>query len=155
MAASTCIAALAQTRARLFHTISSASLFASEGRGRSFLMTHLQALIVDRLTGVRGTRVLFRGLSFRVEAGQVLSLEGPNGAGKTSLLRMIAGLLSPASGRIGLASADAVVEGAEERARQIGCLGHHDAAKPQMSPREVLHFFARLYGSGGDGGAGP
>jgi heme exporter protein A len=113
-------------------------------------MTHLTSLIVDKLTGIRGTRVLFRGLSFRVEGGQVLSLEGPNGAGKTSLLRMIAGFLTPAAGTIALASAEAVVEDSEERARQIGWLGHHDAAKPQMSPREVLRFFARLYGVDGD-----
>ncbi|MEJ0042955.1 MAG: ATP-binding cassette domain-containing protein [Rhizomicrobium sp.] len=39
--------------------------------------------------------MLFRDLSFRVEPGQVLSLEGANGAGKTSLLRMIAGFLAP------------------------------------------------------------
>jgi heme exporter protein A len=116
-------------------------------------MGTLDSLIVDKLTGIRGTRVLFRELSFRVGAGQVLSLEGANGAGKTSLLRMIAGFLSPAAGTIALASADAVVDEAEERARRIGWLGHHDAAKPQLSPREVLTFFARLYGSDGDIGA--
>ncbi len=110
----------------------------------------LNSLIVDKLTGVRGQRVLFRDLSFRVAAGQVLSLEGPNGIGKSSLLRMIAGFLTPAAGEIALAFADIVLDEAEARARQIGWLGHHDGAKPQMSPREVLRFFARLYGSDGD-----
>ena len=107
-------------------------------------------LHADRLTCIRGQRVLFRDLSFRVAAGQVLSLEGPNGSGKTSLLRLIAGFIAPASGTVSLSTGDAVIGEAEERGRHIGWLGHHDAAKPQLSPREVLTFFARLYGSVGD-----
>ncbi len=104
------------------------------------------ALTVSKLACIRGQRVLFRDLSFRVEPGQALSLEGPNGAGKTSLLRMIAGFIAPAAGTIALGK----VEEPEERGRRIGWLGHHDAAKPQLSPREVLAFFARLYRSDAD-----
>ncbi|HEY0104587.1 MAG TPA: heme ABC exporter ATP-binding protein CcmA [Rhizomicrobium sp.] len=99
------------------------------------------SLAVETLAAIRGPRVLFRDLSFRVPAGQVLSLEGPNGAGKTTLLRMLAGFLAPAAGTIALGAAT----GAEERGRLVGWLGHHDAAKPQLSPREVLGFFAALY----------
>jgi len=104
------------------------------------------SLNVDGLTGIRGQRVLFRGLSFRAGAGQVLSLEGPNGVGKTSLLRMIAGFLAPAAGTISLGGA----QDAEGRGRLVGWLGHHDAAKPQLSPREVLAFYAGLYRIAGD-----
>jgi heme exporter protein A len=98
-------------------------------------------LSVRNLTAIRGQRVLFRDLSFRIAAGQVLSLEGPNGAGKTTLLRMLAGFLRPAAGTIALGA----VEDAEERGKLIGWLGHHDAAKPQLTPREILDFFAALY----------
>ena len=101
----------------------------------------IAAITVTNLTGIRGQRVLFRGLSFRVAAGQALSLEGPNGAGKTSLLRMIAGFLPSAAGTIALGETSE----AEERGRLIGWLGHHDGAKPQLTPREVLTFFAQLY----------
>jgi len=101
------------------------------------------SVVVDKLTGIRGQRVLFRDLSFRVEPGQALSLEGANGAGKTSLLRMIAGFLAPAAGTIALGG----IEEPEERGRRVGWLGHHDAAKPQLTPREVLTFFAALYRS--------
>jgi heme exporter protein A len=102
-----------------------------------------QLLDVSNLTGVRGGRVLFRGLSFCVEAGRALSLEGANGAGKTSLLRMLAGFLAPAEGAIRFGDA---ADG-EERGKLVGWLGHHDAVKPQMSVRENLGFFASLYGS--------
>jgi len=100
-------------------------------------------LTVENLTGIRGQRLLFRDLSFRVEAGQVLSLEGPNGAGKTSLLRMIAGFIAPAAGSIAFGA----LSEPEERGKRIGWLGHHDAAKPQLTPREVLRFFSELYGA--------
>jgi heme exporter protein A len=76
----------------------------------------------------------------------VLAVEGPNGVGKTSLLRMIAGFLRPAAGTIKLKARDEICE-PEERGKLIGWLGHQDGAKPQLSPTEVLTFFARLYGN--------
>jgi molybdate transport system ATP-binding protein len=38
--------------------------------------------------------------SLRCEAGELLALVGPSGAGKTSMLRMLAGLMRPQSGRV-------------------------------------------------------
>ncbi len=48
-------------------------------------------LIGDKLSSVRGGRVLFADLSFAVAAGETLVVTGANGSGKTSLLRTIAG----------------------------------------------------------------
>lgn len=39
-------------------------------------------------------------VSFEVKRGDLLSIVGPSGCGKTTLLRMLAGLLSPTSGQI-------------------------------------------------------
>jgi heme exporter protein A len=105
------------------------------------------SLDVTALTGIRGRRLLFRGLSFRIGAGQVLSLEGPNGAGKTSLLRMLAGFLAPAAGRITFVCGDRATDDADERGEQVAWLSHLDAAKPQLTVGETLQFFAALYGS--------
>jgi heme exporter protein A len=105
----------------------------------------LRSIFAENLTCIRGNRLVFRDVGFRVEAGQALSLEGPNGAGKSSLLRMIAGFLPPASGAIRLQSDGAEISDNEERGGYVGWLGHHDAAKPQLSPRETLQFFAALY----------
>jgi heme exporter protein A len=108
------------------------------------------ALDIDNLACVRGQRLLFQGLSFRVEAGHALSLEGSNGTGKTSLLRMIAGFLRPYAGTIRLRTNGKDIVDGEERGGFVGWLGHYDAVKPQMTVAEQLAFFARLYGSDGD-----
>ena len=57
-------------------------------------------LIVEGLACVRGGRAVFDGVGFRLAAGGALQVEGRNGAGKSSLLRLLAGLLAPAAGRI-------------------------------------------------------
>jgi heme exporter protein A len=48
----------------------------------------------------RGERLLFRGLSFALGAGDALQVVGPNGTGKSSLLRILAGLLRPEAGTV-------------------------------------------------------
>jgi heme exporter protein A len=109
----------------------------------------LQSLTADKLTCLRGGRVVFRDLAFAIEAGQALALEGANGAGKTSLLRIIAGFLAPAGGRIVLRDGADEIADAEGRGRRASWLGHLDAAKPQMTVRETLAFFAAFYSAPG------
>ena len=48
----------------------------------------------------RGDRLLFRGLSLDLNAGDMLHIKGANGVGKSSLIRMLAGLLSPFEGTV-------------------------------------------------------
>jgi heme exporter protein A len=58
------------------------------------------SLIATDLACRRGERLLFRGLSFALVAGEALQVIGPNGTGKSSLLRILAGLLSPWAGTV-------------------------------------------------------
>jgi heme exporter protein A len=91
---------------------------------------------------VRGERIVFSGLSFRITAGEALILLGRNGAGKSSLLRLVAGLLRPAAGTITLDGGDAELSIGE----QAHYLGHQDALKPSLSVRENLTFWADFLG---------
>ena len=113
----------------------------------------ISSLTAENLACARGDRVLFEGLGFRLERGQALAVEGANGAGKTSLLRLIAGFLSPRSGRLLMASDRGESDDGEERGKQVGWLGHQDGLKPQLTVREQLEFFAALYGAKADTGA--
>ena len=105
----------------------------------------ISSLTAENLACVRGDRRLFEGLCFHVKAGQALAVEGANGAGKTSLLRLIAGFLAPAAGRILVKTGAGESDDAEERGRLVGWLGHLDGLKPQMTVGEQLAFYARLY----------
>ena len=110
----------------------------------------ISSLTAEKLVCVRGEKRVFEGLSFRVTAGQALAVEGANGAGKTSLLRMIAGFLAPAAGRLVVKTAQGESDDGEERGKSIGWLGHQDGLKPQLTVIEQLNFFAHLYGKRAD-----
>jgi heme exporter protein A len=86
---------------------------------------------------VRGGREVFSGLDFEASAGQALAVTGRNGSGKTSLLRLIAGLLTPDGGSIALEGAEAELTLGE----QAHYLGHRDALKPALSVEENLGFW--------------
>jgi len=104
----------------------------------------ITALDVCGLSVQRGERVLFRDLSFRARAGEAVALVGANGAGKTSLLRAVAGFITPAAGRVSF-------EGARDadEARRAHChlLGHLDGLKTSRSAREEVVFQARWVGA--------
>jgi len=94
------------------------------------------------LTCVRGGREVFAGLSFSVGAGQALLVTGRNGAGKSSLLRMVAGLVRIASGRLALADADPE----QTLPEQAHYLGHLDTLKSSLTVAENLSFWTRYLG---------
>lgn len=106
----------------------------------------LPSFIGERLGCIRGGRVVFAALDFRIAPTEALVLLGPNGSGKSSLLRVMAGLLRPAAGRLAWGDL-AVGEDAEAHAARTHYVGHHDAIKPVLSVAENLRFWARLHDS--------
>ena len=99
-------------------------------------------LFGSQIDCVRGGREVFSGLDFEATSGQALAVVGPNGSGKTSLLRLIAGLLVPASGSIALEGGTAELTLPE----QAHYLGHRDALKPALSVLENLTFWRDFLG---------
>src|SRR6186713_1764731 len=96
---------------------------------------------------IRGGRRVFSGLDFEASSGEVLAVVGPNGSGKTSLLRLIAGLVVPAGGAVGLEGGETELTLPE----QSHYLGHRDALKPALSVLENLSFWRDfLGGTAGD-----
>jgi heme exporter protein A len=93
----------------------------------------------------RGERAVFAGLSFTLPPGGALLLVGANGAGKSSLLRLLAGLIPAAEGRLLWRGEDALADRVAHAGR-LRYLSHQDALKPSLSARENLAFFARLWG---------
>jgi len=93
----------------------------------------------------RGERAIFAGLSFRLAPGEALLLLGANGSGKSSLLRLLAGRLAPAEGRLLWDGTDALADRAAHATR-LRYLAHQEALKPSLTATENLDFFARLWG---------
>jgi heme exporter protein A len=99
-------------------------------------------LLASGLTCVRGGREVFSALTFEAVAGELLAVTGRNGSGKTSLLRLVAGLLTPAGGSLALEGGDAELSLPE----QAHYLGHRDALKPALSVLENLQFWRDFLG---------
>lgn len=103
-------------------------------------------LSAESLACVRGERLVFRELNFRLASGGALLLVGPNGSGKSSLLRLVAGLMPSADGRL-LWNGRPVNEDPDAHRARVAYVGHLDAVKPVFSVRDSLGFWARLNGA--------
>jgi len=84
------------------------------------------------------------GLDLQVEEGTVLALLGPNGAGKTTTVRILATLLRPDAGSASVLGYD-VVRDAQRLRRVIGLSGQYAAVDENLTGRENLWMFGRLY----------
>lgn len=97
---------------------------------------------------VRGERLLFRGLTFSVNAGTCLHIAGENGAGKTSLLRILCGLMSPTAGDVRWKGASTRTL-REEFWQALAYVGHLNGVKDDLSALENVHFAAGIAGRTG------
>ena len=84
------------------------------------------------------------GISLKIKNGEIFGILGPNGAGKTTTINMILGLLNPSKGRIIVNGNDVVRSGIEIKS-QIGLMTQETVVESDLTARENLEIFARLY----------
>jgi ABC-type Fe3+/spermidine/putrescine transport system ATPase subunit len=98
----------------------------------------MSVLELDGLVKGFGHTEVLRGITLRVEEGEILALLGPSGSGKTTLLRMIAGFEPPDRGRV-------VVNGEDVTAvlparRRFGMVFQHFALFPHRDVAGNVSF---------------
>ncbi len=100
---------------------------------------------VDNLVKKYGDLFALHGVSFRVEAGEVVGFLGPNGAGKTTTMRVITGFMPPTSGTVRVSGHD-VLDDAIEARRQIGYLPETPPLYNDLTVIAYLGFVAKIKG---------
>ena len=106
----------------------------------------------EKLTLIRGGRILVENVNITIAPGEIVTLIGPNGAGKTSLVRMLLGLVAPASGTItrkaGLTTGyvpqrfavDPIVPLTVERFMMLSGRGREDETGPLLDEVSAAHL---------------
>lgn len=100
------------------------------------------AIAVSNLDFNYGGLKVIDGMSLEIEAGTSYGLLGPNGAGKTTLIRLMVGLLKPASGSIKCLGKTP----SPANARLTGYMPQLPALYSELSVEQNIDFFARIYG---------
>ena len=100
---------------------------------------------VRHLTRRFGRIVAVDDVSFQVRRGAIFGLLGPNGAGKSTIIRMLCGVLEPSDGTATVLGYDCRRE-SDPLKRRIGYMSQQFSLYGDLSVRENLDFYARIYG---------
>ena len=113
------------------------------------LISHMPqpAIVVEHLSRRFGTRTVLQHVSFNVESGEAYGIAGANGAGKTVLLRLIASLDRPTSGRVAIHGYDTLRNARGVRDR-IGYVPEEPMLYDDLTAEQYLQFVGRARGLG-------
>jgi len=98
---------------------------------------------VTDLTKSYGPVQALKGVSFHVDAGEIIGLLGPNGAGKTTMMKVLTGYLQPGDGTVLVDGLD-VLDQAREVQKRIGYLPENAPLYPELSVQSYLGMIADL-----------
>jgi ABC-2 type transport system ATP-binding protein len=99
---------------------------------------------VDDFHKAFADHVAVRGISFRVEPGELLAIIGPNGAGKTTTMRAIAGIIPASRGRLSVAGYDIDASAIEAKSR-LAFVPDDAPLFSDLTVEEHLSFYASVY----------
>jgi ABC-2 type transport system ATP-binding protein len=105
-------------------------------------------ITLEGLTKNFGPIAAVSGIDLTVAKGEVLGFLGPNGAGKSTTMKMIAGYLTPTSGRVSICGHDVETDTIAAQAA-LGYLPEGAPAYGDMTPRQFLNFIAQARGFSG------
>jgi len=91
-----------------------------------------------------GTKVVLENFNLVVESSEVVRLEGPNGSGKSTVLKLACGLERPTKGEVKVMDEKPWSPKAK---KYFGAVLHHNMTYPDLTVKENLEFFAKIYGS--------
>ncbi|MFH6905971.1 cytochrome c biogenesis heme-transporting ATPase CcmA [Vibrio fluvialis] len=104
-------------------------------------------LEVKHLTAIRDERVLFEGLSFTIQSGELVQIEGRNGTGKTTLLRIVTGLGDRDDGEIHWNNVNIEAD-RDSYHQELLFLGHQTGVKRELTALENLRFYQAVHAAG-------
>ena len=105
----------------------------------------MNAIEVKNLKKSFGDLQAVQGVDFFARQGEVLSLLGPNGAGKSTTISMLSGLLAPSDGDASIMG-HSIRTDAEAAKNCLGVVPQDVALYPDLSARENLVFWGKMYG---------
>jgi ABC-2 type transport system ATP-binding protein len=112
-------------------------------------MSAQPAILVRALHKRFGDLHAVQGISFSVREGEIYSLLGPNGAGKSTTISMISCLLEPDDGEV-LVMGHSVAHESQQVKAALGVVPQDVAIYPDLSARENLSFWGKMYGLRGE-----
>lgn len=104
---------------------------------------------IDQALKKYGNKTVVDHLNLTVGSGEIFGLLGPNGAGKTTTIKMMCGLVSPNSGDIRIAD-KSIIKQPDEVKRLIGVVPQDIAVFSNLTAKENVTFFGKLYGLKGE-----
>src|SRR3984893_10543992 len=109
------------------------------------MTTQEPVIVIDNFHKAYGKVQAVKGISLRVEQGEIFGFLGPNGAGKTTTIRCMLDVIRPTAGKISVLGFDAQRD-TQKLHQHIGYLPGDVRLPGEMTGKQIIEYFSRLQG---------